>query len=199
MRLSGTKTRESNIMRASAGAGTRAASPAVARARPRKADSASKTPFPAVVPKPPDTFGSNGAALVPAHVRAAKGDLGRDDVAYIRRKLGMKLGKFASSIVRVSVRTLDMNGPRGGIDQICRIKVVLYKLPSVVFEKRHASGHAAVDGALAGIERAVRRALRRRRLRPRRGAAGSRPRSAAEARADRAHARRRMRPLSGVS
>lgn len=36
----------------------------------------------------------------------------RDEVA---RKIGMKLGKFASSIERVSVRLFDANGPKGGV------------------------------------------------------------------------------------
>jgi ribosome-associated translation inhibitor RaiA len=76
------------------------------------------------------------------------------------------LGKFARSIERISVRTEDVNGPRGGVDQVCRIKVVLSGLPSVVFESKDASLHAAVDGALAGVERAVRRSVQRRRMRP---------------------------------
>lgn len=103
---------------------------------------------------------------IPAHIRAAEGDLGALDRAYIRRKLGRRLGKFAGSIERVSVRTQDVNGPRGGVDRVCRIKVILSGLPSVVFESRDASLNAAVDGALAGVERAVRRALQRRRMKP---------------------------------
>ena len=78
----------------------------------------------------------------------------------------MKLGKFASSIERVSVRIEDVNGPRGGVDQACRIKVVLSGLPSVIFESRDASLRNAVDAALAGAERTVRRALQRRRTKP---------------------------------
>jgi ribosome-associated translation inhibitor RaiA len=99
-------------------------------------------------------------------------ELDREDRAYIRRKLGMKLGKFASSIERVSVRVEDVNGPRGGVDHACRVKVVLSDLPSVVVEERDASQAAAIDGALAGVERTVRRALQRRRVKstkPRRG------------------------------
>lgn len=120
-----------------------------ARARMRKPDSAQRTPL-------------------PAHIRAEQRDLAPDDRRYIRRKLGMRLGKFARSIERISVRTDDINGPRGGVDRQCRIKVVLRGLPSVVHESRSAALSTAIDGALAGIERAVRRTLQRRRTQPRR-------------------------------
>jgi hypothetical protein len=78
----------------------------------------------------------------------------------------MKLGKFATSIGRISVRVEDVNGPRGGIDQVCRIKVLLIGLPPVVFQGRDASLVAAIDGALTGSERAVRRSVQRRRMKP---------------------------------
>ncbi|MFO1510463.1 MAG: HPF/RaiA family ribosome-associated protein [Steroidobacteraceae bacterium] len=120
-----------------------------ARARVRKPDSARRAPL-------------------PAHIRAEQRDLAPDDRTYIQRKLGTRLGKFARSIERISVRTDDANGPRGGIDRLCRIKVVLRGAPSVVYESRSSSLDAAVDGALAGIERAVRRTLQRRRTLPRR-------------------------------
>lgn len=103
---------------------------------------------------------------IPAYIRAVQGDLASSDRDYIRRKLGTRLGKFARSIERVSVRMEDANGPRGGVDQLCRIKVVLRGLPSVVFECRDAALNAAVDGALSGVERAVRRTLQRRRMKP---------------------------------
>jgi ribosome-associated translation inhibitor RaiA len=110
--------------------------------------------------------GRPGAQLVPAYVRVVGVELGPNDRAYIRRKLGMKLGRFATSIERVSVRVEDVNGPRGGVDQVCRTKVVLRGLPSVVFEGRDASLDAAIDCALAGTERSVRRTLQRRRMKP---------------------------------
>lgn len=47
----------------------------------------------------------------------------RHDRAGIRRRLGMKLGKLAWSIERVTVRARDGNGPRGGVDQECTVKV----------------------------------------------------------------------------
>jgi hypothetical protein len=100
-----------------------------------------------------------GAPQIPARVRASEGHLGIGDRAYIRRGLGERLGRFATAIERVSVRTEDVKGPRGGIDRMCRIKVVLKGLPTVVLERRNASLTAAIDEALAAAETAVSRAL----------------------------------------
>jgi len=137
----------------------------IARGRPRKAHGGKRAPLPGWLPK-----GARGrAAAPPAHIRVLGVELDRDDRTYIRRKLGMKLGKFAPSIDRVSVRVEDVNGPRGGVDHEARIKVVLSDLPSVVFVQRDASLAAAIDRALAGSERAVRRAVRRKRMKSLKG------------------------------
>ena len=141
------------------------------RARNRKPDSSEQSPFPGWIPKTAKRQPAVEGSQIAAHIRAREGDLGPDDRAYIRRKLGRTLGKFSDSIERVSVRTEDVNGPRGGVDRVCRIKVVLSGMPSIVFESRDAALHAAVDGALTGVERSVRRAIQRRRMKPIRRAA----------------------------
>jgi hypothetical protein len=79
--------------------------------------------------------GRTDAPQVAANIRVAGVELNEDQRAYIRQRLGMKLGKYATSIERVSVRLRDVNGPRSGVDQVCRIKVVLSALPSVVFSR----------------------------------------------------------------
>ena len=116
------------------------------------------------------------AQIVPTHIRVFGTRLTEEERTRLRRDLGKKLGKFASAVERLSVRVKDVNGPRGGIDQLCRIKVVLRNRPSVVFEKQDASLDAAIKGALDGVERAVRRTLQRRRMKPIRTGARSRTR-----------------------
>jgi len=117
------------------------------------------------------TAGRAAAPLTPANIRVDGIRLDEDDRAYIRRRLGEKLGKYASAIERVTVRVRDVNGPRGGVDLLCRIKVVLSGLPSVVVEHQAALLKPALTRALTGVERAVRQTVQRRRMRPIRSAA----------------------------
>ena len=117
----------------------------------------------------PNTDGRPSAGTkvsVPAHVRAIGVELTEDDHNYIRHKLLTKLRKFATSIQRISVRVTDLNGPRGGVDEVCSIKVVLSGLPSVVVTRRDAAVQAAIDASLHAIEQAVRGIVGRRRMKP---------------------------------
>ncbi len=140
------------------------------RDRRTEQGAADRPPMPAWIPRPVKReSGRTDPLLTPAHVRLIGVDLDDDEQAYVRRKLGMKLGKFATSIERISVRVTDMNGPRGGVDQLCNVKVVLSGLPSVVVQRRHVALHAAIDDALRATERAVRRTIGRRRMKPLRG------------------------------
>lgn len=121
-------------------------------------------------------IGRTEAPFVPVNVRATDVDVSDETRAYIRRKLGTKLGKFALSIERVSVRLRDVNGPRGGIDHQCRVKVVLSGLPSVVVDVRNASVQVSIDEAISAATRSVRRSLQRRRTTPLRRARSGRGR-----------------------
>lgn len=136
-----------------------------------------RAPLPASVARPVKRASGRAEAFqTPAHVRVIGVALDKQDCDLIRQKLGTKLGKFAASIERVTVRITDANGPRGGVDHVCNVKVVLSGLPSVVVERRDASPHAVIDLALRATEQAVRRSVSRRRMKPlRRRNAAARP------------------------
>jgi CBS domain-containing protein len=136
----------------------------------------SRGAFPGWLPRPAKVE-SGRAALpsIPAHIRLLGAELSREDRARLREKMGARLGKFADSIERITVRVKDVNGPRGGIDQMCQIKVVLIGLPSVVFEAQDALLDRAINKALAGAERSVRQNLQRRRMEPMKRQARTRP------------------------
>lgn len=108
---------------------------------------------------------SPGRAPMPAYIRSVDVPLDEADRAYIRRKLGRKLGKFADAVERMSVRIEDVNGPRGGHDKRCRIKITLRGMASVVVEEQHSALQAAIDGALRRAGSTVTRQLQRRRVR----------------------------------
>jgi putative sigma-54 modulation protein len=138
------------------------------RRRTPRPDSPKRAPMAAALPRPVKRIaGRTAAADTPAYIRAAGVGLTAEAKAYVRQKLGRKLGKFARRVERASVRVDDINGPRGGVDKRCRIKVVLSGLPSVIVEHRHESLRAALDGALARVERAVRQATDMRRTKAR--------------------------------
>lgn len=139
------------------------------RDRAPRPDSPRRFPMAASVPRPAKReAGRKAVADTPAHIRAIGVPLDEGDRAYLRRKLGRKLGKVAPRIERTSVRIEDVNGPRGGIDKRCRIKVVLSGLPSVVVEERDRVLQAAMDRALRRTERAVMQAVQSRRTKLRR-------------------------------
>ncbi len=105
--------------------------------------------------------GRTAAARTPLAVRTTGVEIGPDVREYVRERLGRRLGKFATHIERVSVRLEDVNGPRGGVDTACRIKVVLSGLESVVAQEVAAALREAIDRASHVAERAVRRAIGR--------------------------------------
>lgn len=114
------------------------------------------------IPKPlKRKTGRGDVAETPLHVRTfgATSHAGLSD--YVRQKLGRKLGKFARAIERVSVRFDDVNGPKGGVDTVSRIKVVLSELPSVVVESQGVDAQHAFDQASHRTEQTVRRNLGR--------------------------------------
>ena len=94
------------------------------------------------------------------------GAIDDEDRDYIARKLGMKIGKFVASIERITVRLSDINGPRGGHDQRCQIKVVLSGLPSIVVSDTNSTLPRTIDRAIDAAAIAVRRRVQRRRLKP---------------------------------
>lgn len=130
----------------------------------RRAAARSTEPFADRIPRPAKRVAGRTAAQdVPANIRVAGVNLDDEDREWVRKRLGARLGKFAPLIERVSVRATDDNGPKGGVDQVIRIKVVVSRQPSVVFESRSSDFRMAANRALAGVERAMQRGVQRRR------------------------------------
>jgi len=78
---------------------------------------------------------------------------------HVHSRLGFT-SLFASRRVRrVHVRLSDLNGPRGGIDKRCLVKVRLEGLPFVVVEDVQSDMYSAIDRAIGRAARTVKRRL----------------------------------------
>jgi putative sigma-54 modulation protein len=81
--------------------------------------------------------------------------------AHLARRLEFALGRVSHRIGVVQVRLEDLNGPRGGVDKRCRIRVAGDHGWRVVVESADGDAYAAVDLAAGRARRAVERALGR--------------------------------------
>jgi len=81
---------------------------------------------------------------------------------HVERRLGFALGRFGGRVGRVTVCLEDLNGPRGGIDQRCRIAVSLVPSGEVIAEATDLEAFAAVNRAAERIARRVRNEFDRR-------------------------------------
>lgn len=85
----------------------------------------------------------------------------------IERRFDFALGRFSDMVERVDVALADVNGPRGGLDKVCRVNVTMRGLADVSVEQRDSEVPAAATRAADRVGRAVARALERRRQLPR--------------------------------
>jgi hypothetical protein len=76
---------------------------------------------------------------------------------HVTLRLEGALGRIGGRIERVTTRCSDVNGRRGGVDQACRIELVLRGLPLIVVEKRGEACRQAFDRAARAAKRALRR------------------------------------------
>ncbi len=74
---------------------------------------------------------------------------------YIERRLGFALRKFTKVLGRVSVRLLDLNGPRGGLDKRCQITAKIRHFQVVSLQATDADLYAAIDRAASRLERSL--------------------------------------------
>lgn len=79
----------------------------------------------------------------------------------MRSRFARKFVRRAGAIERATIRLVDINGPKGGIDIACRIKIVIRGRPSVVVEELGAAPLEAFALAINAASEALRHALER--------------------------------------
>lgn len=95
-------------------------------------------------------------------IRASRIDIEADTKEYVERRLLFALGRFADVVKQVEVTLSDINGPKGGQDKLCRLRVDLKRQPKPVFaEILHEKLRTAIDLAADRLGRAVARSVDR--------------------------------------
>jgi putative sigma-54 modulation protein len=78
---------------------------------------------------------------------------------YAQRRLNFALDRYGSRIRRVTVRITDLNGPRGGVDKQCRIKMEVVPSGVLLLEETHSDVYAAISGAVHRVTETLERTL----------------------------------------
>jgi putative sigma-54 modulation protein len=97
------------------------------------------------------------------NIQARGFDLTQGLREHTERRLQFALGWADHDVRNVSVRLSDVNGPRGGNDKRCQIKIPLVGRPDVVIEDAEADLYVAIDRAADRTERTLTRRLGRKR------------------------------------
>jgi len=83
--------------------------------------------------------------------------------SHAEQRLRFALTCCSDRIQRVAMRLSDINGPRGGADKRCHLRVVLVDLPDVVVEDTEVDLYVAIDRSADRAGRSVGRRLERQR------------------------------------
>jgi hypothetical protein len=109
----------------------------------------------------------NTAVKVPIAIRSDK-ELGAAFEKRVRAQLSRRIG-LMPGVQRATVRFEDVNGPKGGIDTVCRIKLVLSGRPSLVVAKRAISEPLAFADAVHSVGTSLMRGHKKHQVRTTRG------------------------------
>ncbi len=102
------------------------------------------------------------------NIQARNAEISRTFEEWIERRLWFALSKFGGRIGRITASLEDINGPRGGMDQRCRVEVRLVPSGKIEAEATDIDAVLAVSRATNRIARRVRDTLERERTKRRR-------------------------------
>lgn len=96
-------------------------------------------------------------------IRTHKNELSEGLQKYVERRMAFTLDRHLSKVGQVSVYLDDVNGPKGGVDKICQVKVELAGQRPVEILEESSTFAGAVDGAARRLGYRMQQVLRRRR------------------------------------
>ena len=81
---------------------------------------------------------------------------------HVTARLEAAVDQHAWRVGAVHVRLSDLNGPKGGVDQSCKVTVQLKPTGSIIVEETSQDMYSAVSLAADRVKQAVGRAMERR-------------------------------------
>jgi ribosome-associated translation inhibitor RaiA len=81
---------------------------------------------------------------------------------FAERRLQFAFSRFASRITSISMGLSDQNGPRGGVDKLCQLRVSLKHASEVVISEQDADLATCIARAVDRASRAAARVIERR-------------------------------------
>lgn len=82
-------------------------------------------------------------------------------IDYVDRRLSFAFSRLNHIVNSTVITVSDVNGPRGGIDKLCRVVVKASGLRSVVITERQANLRLAIDRGIARASQTLTRKLKR--------------------------------------
>jgi len=107
------------------------------------------------------TAGTTKVRATPLTVRPGSVEVTSELHTRIHRDLGRRIERYAQNVTHVMVRFSDINGPRGGIDTVCRIKLSVKGAGHIVAEAHGADAEEAFLVASQQAKTALGRVLER--------------------------------------
>src|SRR5262249_23602221 len=107
------------------------------------------------------TAGMTKISTTPLSVRSGSVDVAPELHGRIHRDLGRRIERYAQNVTEGTVRFADINGPRGGIDTVCRVKLSVKDAGHIVVEAHGADAEEAFRVASAQAKTALGRVLDR--------------------------------------
>jgi ribosome-associated translation inhibitor RaiA len=98
---------------------------------------------------------------MPIEIQARSFVLTEEMTVYIERRIRFTFASRFDQIQYIRIVLYDVNGPRGGIDKCCCVRVVLPHLRDVIIEDTEVNLYTAIDRAVGRAGRTVNRRLER--------------------------------------
>jgi putative sigma-54 modulation protein len=79
----------------------------------------------------------------------------------ISGRLSLAFARTQDAIQSVSIMISDVNGPKGGVDKLCRILIKSAQLPDIVITENQTRISTAIDRCIARARQSLSRKLKR--------------------------------------